>query len=333
MKKNIKVIGFDKGYGLDKYAYFDDKGDLKYGKYMSVFSEAPSETEEDVLFFEGKKYYWGELALMEDSANIEDMNDYKSLEKFTPLSIALLFEEELKTDPKDIDALAIGLSLAQKDYADQYLKRIQKFKINDKVYDFKNKTFLVPQGIGAKYAIEYFFHKDSNEKPTYAILDIGQLTIDLVRVISGKVRRENAEGAAYEGVIKIVQELKEYIGNELNEVISLKEAQDALLKRKIFFYGTEKDLSDKIEELKRNYTKYIIKLVKERYKNIFKKFPKIYVVGGGSYYLDKEIIKEELGSNVNIFELLHENKNIPAPEYLNAIGNAVLIKRKLEESK
>jgi len=321
------IVGFDKGYGLDKYAYFNKNNELKYGKIMSVFSEAPQETDEDVLDFEGKKYYWGDLALMEDSANIEDINDYKALEKFTPLSIALLLQEEINIEPENVTALGIGLSLAQKDYAESYLKRIQKFKVNGKMYDFKNKTFLIPQGIGAKYAIDHYFYK--GEKATYAILDIGQLTIDAVKVISGKVRRENAEGAAYEGIIKIVQELKEYISNELNEVISLKEAQQALMNKEIFFYGEKKDLSDKIDELKKSYTNYILKLMKDRYKNIFKKFPKIYVVGGGSYYLDKSVINDEFGNN-NVFEVLSDsNDNIPAPEYLNAIGNAIAVKTQL----
>ena len=325
----MSIIGFDKGYGLDKYAYFDKENNLKYGKMMSVFSEAPADTEEDILEFEGKKYYWGDLALMEDSSNIEDMNDYKALEKFTPLSIALLLQEEINIEPKDVTALGIGLSLAQKDYAESYLKRIQKFKVNGKSYDFRQKTFLIPQGIGAKYAIDHYFY--NGEKATYAILDIGQLTIDAVKVIAGKVRRENAEGAAYEGIIKIVQELKEYISNELNEVISLKEAQQALMDKKIFFYGEEKDLTEKINELKKGYTNYILKLMKDRYKNIFKKFPKIYVVGGGSYYLDKDVIASEFGSN-NVFEvLLDSTEGIPAPEYLNAIGNAIAVKKQIEK--
>jgi len=178
----MSIIGFDKGYGLDKYAYFDKENNLKYGKMMSVFSEAPADTEEDILEFEGKKYYWGDLALMEDSSNIEDMNDYKALEKFTPLSIALLLQEEINIEPKDVTALGIGLSLAQKDYAESYLKRIQKFKVNGKSYDFRQKTFLIPQGIGAKYAIDHYFY--NGEKATYAILDIGQLTIDAVKVIA-----------------------------------------------------------------------------------------------------------------------------------------------------
>ena len=323
MNKNKFIFAQDNGHGMDKFAFRDPNNLEKiiYGKVISAFAEAPADTE-DMPFFEGKKYYVGDIALMEDSSKIITIEDYKNLEFFAPLSLWNVWNEK-EINPESIDCLAIGLSLAQKQHAKDFIKRLSKFKINNKVYNFQNKIVLVPQGIGAKYAIDHYYYNGSNTE-TYAVIDIGQLTVDIATVFNGKVRKENAAGTANEGIIKIIRELKEYITVEIGEAISLKEAQNALIKKEIFLYGKKINLSKKIEELSEAYTKYIFSLLEDRNKNIFKKFSKIYFVGGGAYYIDTKIGADKIGLNKEMLVIPEK----PGPEFFNAIGYLLLAEEK-----
>ena len=301
-------IAIDSGMSIDKYALFNDDGDIIFGKSMSVYAPAPFEAD-DMPMFEGQRYYTGEEALMEGSGNIIDVIDYKGHEKFAPLSIFNVLER-LKIDNLNIDKLIVGLSLAQKDYANQFIKRISKFKVNGNTYDFSNKLILIPQGVSAKYAIDHYYYED-NHTESYGIIDIGQLTVDLVNVINGKVRSENASGMSHEGTIKIIQKLQELIVKKFNEFISVKEAQEVLLTGKFNVFG-EKDLSVELDGLKIEYSEYLVSMLNQKYKNIFKKYSRIYFVGGGAYYINKDYIQKITG---------HTNIIIPKnSEYYNAIG-------------
>jgi len=305
-------LGLDHGYGGNKFAYRDNENKIKFGKKLSVFADAPQDAE-DMPLFEGKRYYIGEMALMEDSNSIKNNLDYKDHETMAPLSTWQVLKEE-NINVNDIKKIGIGLSLAQKDYANQFIKRLSKFTVDNEKFDLKDKIVLIPQAIGAKFAIDHLYE---GENSTYAIFDIGQLTVDRVNVINGKVRKENASGAAHDGIIKIIQELQEFIASneEIQEHLSIKEIQEILVSGKYIIYGEEFDFSEKIEELKTNYTKYLIPMIKKQFNNIFKKYSKIYFVGGGSYYLDKEETMRILGLNEKTL-IFPDNA-----EYLNAIGN------------
>jgi len=309
------ILAIDLGIGADKYAYKKDKdSEIKYGKHLVTYAEAPIEAE-DMPLFEGKRYYVGEEALMEDSENIINIVEYKTYELFSPLSLWVTLDK-LNIDIDKVSKLYIGLSLAQKDYAEQFIKRISKFKVNGVVYDLKDKITLVPQGVSAKYAIDHYFYNDKANQ-TYAVIDIGQLTVDMATVISGKIRNENAEGVSNEGVIKIIQKIQEHIAKEFGEVISIKEAQNVLMTNKYNLFG-EHDLTEIINEFKKDYSKYIVSMLKARHRNIFKKYPKIYFVGGGSYYINKKTLKNETGVSEDSLVFPKD------AEYYNCIGNLYL---------
>ena len=311
------ILAIDSGFGIDKFSYFK-KDSLEYGKNLPVYAEANLEAE-DMPLFEGKRYYIGEEALMEDSEKIINVIDYKTHEKFAPLSIWAILKK-IKVNPEDIDFIYIGLSLAQKEYAQHFIKRLSKFKVSGKTYDFTNKIKLVPQGVGSKYAIDHFYYNE-NHKETYGIIDIGQLTVDVATVISGKIRPENAEGTSNEGVIKIIQQIQEYIARNFKEIISIKEAQEVLMSGKYNLFGIH-DLSKEIKSFKIDYSKYLVSTLSQRHRNIFKKYPKIYFVGGGSYYIDKNILINESGiSKENI--IFPENS-----EFYNSYGGLFLSRNK-----
>ena len=80
------IFGVDNGFGVDKTAYRNKKGEIVYKKVSSAIAEAPLDAE-DMPILEGKRYYVGEVALMQDSDTIKNIIDYKDHEKVVPLSI------------------------------------------------------------------------------------------------------------------------------------------------------------------------------------------------------------------------------------------------------
>ncbi len=309
-------IGIDNGFGVDKHARRDSNGNIVFGKISSAIAEAPMDAE-DMPLFENRRYYLGDIALMEDSSNIKNIIDYKEHETYVPLSIWHVLDEN-KIKPSQINKLGVGLSLAQKDYAKDFVNRISKFSVNGEKYDFKDKIVLVPQAIGAKYAIDhYYFSPEEIATANYAIIDIGQLTVDNITVVNGGVRRENAKGSSHDGIIKIIQELQEYIASpeQFGDVLSIKEVQEILRTGIYTSYGEDHDLSAKISLLKKSYTTFLMTKLNQTLSNVFKKYKKIFIVGGGAYYIDLNECSNVTGAPLRSF-IIPEN-----PEYLNAIGN------------
>lgn len=309
-------IGVDNGFGVDKYAKRDSNGNIIFDKISTAIAEAPMDAE-DMPLFEGRRYYLGDIALMESSSNIKNIIDYKGHETFVPLSIWHILDEN-KIKSGDIAKLAVGLSLAQKDYAKDFVNRISKFTVNNEKFDFKDKIVLVPQAIGAKYAIDYYyFTPETLSSANYAIIDIGQLTVDNITVVNGGVRRENATGSEHDGIIKIIQELQEYIAStpEFGEVLSIKEVQEILKTGVYTSYGEDHDLSEKINILKKSYTRFLMTKLSQANSNVFKKYKQIFIVGGGAYYIDLNEASAVTRAPVKSF-IIPQN-----PEFLNAIGN------------
>lgn len=309
------IVALDSGHGVDKIATRDNQGNIIFRKEISAIAEAPIDAD-DMPYFEGKRYYVGSIALMEESSKIKNVVDYKSHETYVPLSIWHALEV-LNINSEDVTKLAVGLSLAQKDYAKDFVTRVSRFSVDNKKYDFKDKVILIPQGIGAKYAIDHLYYNDSANTKTYAIIDIGQLTVDKATVVEGKVRRENASGDSGAGIIKITQELKEYIADPDNfgDLLSDKEIQEILKRGTYTSYGEDHDLSAEISKLKTNYTKYLMTTLLQTDKNIFKKFSQIFFVGGGAYYINIDGAVDMANVPAKSF-IIPEN-----PEFLNAIGN------------
>lgn len=311
---SVKAVNYaiDNGYSGDKFAYRNDKGDLVYGKTKSAIAEAPIDTE-DAPLFEGKRYYLGDMALMADTTDIKNVIDYKEHEYYLPLSIYNSFETN-NIDTDSIEKLIIGISLSQKNYVKDFMKRISKFQVNDKKYSFQDKVVILAQGAAAKYAIDHFHYPDNSESADYAICDIGMLSIDNATVIKGKIRYENASGTTHDGIIRIITELQGYIAQHHDDMLSSKEVQEFLLKGEYESFGEKHDLREIIDGFKRDYTIFIAQKLLQTQKNILKKFPKIYFIGGGSYYLDKDLLVRELKVNADKIVIPKD------AEYYNVLG-------------
>lgn len=311
----IPAIGWDPGFDAIKESYRNkETGKIVNRKYSSIAAKASIEAT-DMPLYEGERYYLGEFAIMRDSSEILDLTEYIQLEKLSPLFLY----KTIKDNNIDINALkyiVTGLSFAQMSAISHFKKHLEKFKINSETFNFKDKIRVLPQGVGAKYAIEYFF-KDVPD--TYLIIDLGFNTSDSVDVIHNTVRPENVKGFKDEGIIKIARKLQDYLERYFDERFALKEVAETLESKKIFYEGEEHDLSAKIEELKNEYTEQTMSVLKNRFSREFKRYRKIYFVGGGAYYINPEASK--------IIDI------VPQPEFYNSIGNLLKAEMFIKEEK
>lgn len=297
----MKIIGCDIGFGDVKTSKRNKENKIKSNKKSSVASIAPKEAI-DMPSFEGQRYYLGKTALLSKAANILDMTEYSNLHKLSPLFLWQIIEES-GLNVEEIDYIVVGLSFSQIENATKYIKRLSKFKVNNETIDLTDKILLIPQGVGAKYTIEKFY---DNVPSNYLIIDIGFLTIDSVDVIDNIVRPENVKGKQGLGIIKIARNVQEYIADKFEEHISLKEAKEIIETKTYFISGKEHDLTDLISELSEKYTKSIMRYLEDIHQREFKKYRKIYFVGGGAYFIKR---------TNPIIEVLK------SPEYANSIGN------------
>jgi len=297
----MNIIGSDIGFGDVKKSKRNKENKIKSSKKSSVAALAPKEAI-DMPVFEGQRYYLGKSALISQTANIIDMTEYSNLHKLSPLFLWEMIKNT-ELSPEEIDYIVVGLSFSQIENASKYIKRLSKFKINNETFDLTNKILLIPQGVGAKYTIEKMYE---NVPSDYLIIDIGFLTVDSVDVIDNVVRPENVKGKQGLGIIKIARNIQEYVADKFEEHISLKEAKEIIETKKYFISGKEHDLTTLIEELSEKYTKSIMRYLEDIHQREFKKYRKIYFVGGGAHFIRK---------TNPIIEVI---KN---PEYANSIGN------------
>jgi hypothetical protein len=310
--KKVEVIGFDPGYGDIKESFRNENGEIVNRKYSSLVAEASNEAV-DMPLFEGKRYYMGNDALARSSDDIVEITDYMHLEYFSPLFLWKTLKEN-NIDINELKYIVSGLSFSQISKGPEFIKRLSRFKVNNESYDFRNRILLAPQGVGAKYAIDYYF---PDGPKTYLIIDIGLSTIDTVDVINGLVRPENVHGYKDEGIIRIARNLQDYIAERFEEHISLKEVKEILETKSFFLEGEDHDLSEVIDEFAKSYTEVTLKTLKSRFEREFKKYRKIYFVGGGAHFIDKSLSK--------VIEVL------PNPEYYNSIGNLLRGEQELQK--
>jgi len=302
--KEIDVIGHDPGYGDIKNSFRDESGKIVNFKYSSLVAEAPS-TAIDMPIFEKVRYFTGEDALMRSSSDIIEITEYLYLEKFQPIFVwKSLKDHNINKDR--LKYIVSGLSFSQMSKGRDFKKRISKFRVNNELFDFKDRVLIVPQAASAKYAIDHFYPDGPS---TYLVVDIGQSTIDVADIVNGQVRPENVHGYKDEGIIRIGRNIQDLIAERFKEHVSLKEVKEILETKVYFLEGKEHDLSQEVAEFSRRYTEITINTLKSRFQREFKKYRKIYFVGGGAHYIDLS------ADTSGIIEVL------PNPEYYNSIGN------------
>jgi len=315
-------IGYDCGYSADKLALFIENNEIEMYKYTNIVA-LTNELATDKPLLDGRRYYVGEDALMMEKEDIKDVMDYADLEKYSQLFLFRTLRK-LNIDPKNIKRMGTGLSLAQKEHMNSFYNRLSKINIeingeNHKI-DLSNKISFLPQGVGAKYAIDYYCKEKGEEVPKNClIIDPGFSTVDVVEVIGGEVRPDRVKGWVKEGtqsygMVSVANEIQKIIKDKFNEDIPVKEALNVLETKKFILRG-EHDLSKEVESEMEKYREVLIGLLESKHKRALDKSTNIFLVGGGSYLLENLTPVSEVMKNA---------------EYYNAIGN-LLYAKKIQE--
>lgn len=306
-------LGIDIGFGHVKYAFFEDQ-ELKLSKFPSVVAQAGDDVEKsenaNVSAFEGNLYYVGDLALKQHKNNIKEIITYSDLEKFAPLFLAQILKNE-NFDINEIDEIICGLAPVHKNQISNFKKRLENFKIAN--MDFKFNVKITPQGVGAVKALKYFFKQQNKpEDNDYIVIDIGFNTMEVIFCYDKEIQLDKInEKNSFEnrGVILIARSMQNYIKNNFNRDITLKESLAIILNKSYKLRGEIHNLEEIINEFRNNYTKELMMFLELNYSNELDKLDLIAFVGGGGYF-----INEAYATNVKTFK--HS-------EYFNAIGNLV----------
>lgn len=300
-----KLIALDLGYGDCKIALKKEDGTMMIAKFPSAVSKVNPKRfgAGEAVEFEGDYYLIGENAI---NYKPVEMNDYETLEKYSPL---LAFHAFRKYG--EFDTIVTGLSIRQEDNSQSFKDRLSNFVIDNTEYNLDVK--LLPQGIGAKIVAQ----KQFNDIQNYLVCDGGFNTVDLVPVFDGKADLHSVDALENRGIIEVVNELIEYIAGEYNIELSPKEAKYALDNKKIDIYGKEIDLEEIISHITKDYSKDLVRQIERKFKKSWHKFQKVIIVGGLSHFVDTSVYEHLV--------------TVPKGEFYNCVGFKSYAEDKLGE--
>ena len=259
------ILAVDLGYSSVKCAYYNESDVLQLEKFISCTAkvDSPLESDDDSLFQLGTNYYvLGTPALKVPRSQQIKLNSWEGLLEIYPVWISFLLKKY--GGREKFTKVAIGLSLAFKDKAEELLEKLEKTLMIPKDY-----FIILPQGIIAKKIYyEYGLNineaskKNNTKVPNLLIVDGGFLTLDICNVINGTASSSATIGIENSGVICISYKLVEYIFKQYGISISIKEAQvivdnDGEWKRRGRLY----DLSQQVKQFTLEYLVDVLNLL------------------------------------------------------------------------
>lgn len=324
----MKILAIDLGFGSTKVAYTDPvTKELVLEKFISSVAkleEAPDDCDNENVFQLQESYY----ALAADALKLPKryllpLNDYESLKTVTPIWTDYLLHRYAKRGIT-FDKVAIGLSLAYKDKADDLLDYLKDVLMLEK--DF---FICLPQGVAAKVALqEYGLSLDPANRTAfkydnYLLLDIGNNTLDSCLIISSMSTSSASIGLAGMGICRINYSIIDYIYKTTGISIDLQQAKVILENGGQWRYkGRITDLSQQVHEFIINYFNEVVDLfdINPTLSELIENVQKIIVIGGGAelfrtYRSEVDQILGSKGYPTNFWVLPEKNG-----EYFNAIA-------------
>ncbi len=294
------ILSVDTGYSFIKYAYKDDKGDVRYDKFITAVAPGESNDlgigEKSSVHFNKREYLIGEKALYKGNVLPTRSNDF--LTTYSPLFLYKIIEGK-KLSP---NLVTLSLSISEFKAKSKILQQTcENFIANGTVFSFKTKVF--PQGLGIwKYA---------GSPDNAVILDIGFNTVDILSVIDGLPVPELSAGYTDMGVCEIASTVSEHISsNIVKSYVPEVSVVQVLAAGKFKYKRQEYDISDLIEAKKEIYTKRIFDTISKssKLKTVLDKIDTFIVAGGGAYFIDDNLKKS--------YGFIVPDK----PEYANVLG-------------
>lgn len=306
------ILGLDIGYSFCKVTVGNQNGEIikkhKFPSIVGITKHIEGVENSSIVHYDENYYMIGEDAAHLPSENIINLDAYKNLEYFGPL----LLNHAIKVSKlKKVDLVVSGLSIAQIQNSGYFQNALEHFVVDGIEYNYK--VLLLPQGAGAKLAIDRYganFPTEQKEflgETTYCIVDIGFNTLDLVLVNKGVTDPNLFVGIEQHGLMKIATQVAKLIHEKHQRTLSLPEAREVLDSGIYKLRGQKYSYSNEIQELKKTYLKDILNLINQKYGNVLDKLEFVYIAGGGSY-----IFKSQEDGYIRVL-----NKD---SEYYNSIG-------------
>jgi hypothetical protein len=302
-QKRPRVLAIDLGYSSVKISFIDDNGSLVNYKMISAISElpeAPLEIDNDTVFKLNEKWYViGPNSLKLDRNYRLKLETYEQMKAIYPVVISYFLS---KYSDIKWDKVAIGLSMAFSDKADDLLKFLYESLL---ISPDTNFFVCLPQGLACKAAFAKYgqnvkdsnIHTTDNKLDSYVICDGGYLSIDICAVIDQKSAAGATIGIPDTGVICISRDIAEYIYKTYEYRISTKEAQTVVDSGILTRRGKVIDLSDVVDKYTRIYLANVLNLLEEKYSSQLDASNGLLIVGGLSHFFakylnDEQFIKE-----------------------------------------
>ncbi|EAK3353138.1 ParM/StbA family protein [Campylobacter upsaliensis] len=274
MANEIQKIAIDIGYGDTKVAV--GKEVFKFASAISKQKEAQSEyfegKNEGVYDFLGKKYFVGDNALFEAVST----RGFDFLVKYSPLLVYHAIKKANLDLSKDIHIFT-GLSIVNWGEKERFLESLKSIKVDNDI--LSPKITLMAQGQGV------FCDYEKEKEGLVCVVDIGYNTFDFLVFDNGNPRQD-LSFATKKGANVIITELQNIIKKRYSLDISEQSSKDIFQNGFIEIYGEKIDLSDSIDDLKEEYSEFIINELRNQREDIVKTAKRVIFSGGGAYFLD-----------------------------------------------
>jgi uncharacterized protein (UPF0297 family) len=305
-ENEIKVLALDLGYSAIKACYTDLEGVLQYEKFISAvakFPEKPLEIDNDVMFqVNGEYYIIGEAALHVPKSYLIEIVDYKSMKACYPILVSFLLQR-YKTYGLSFDKVAVGLSMAFNQYADDLLSYLyETLMINPST----NYFLCLPQGLSCKASYNEMGlslqEKSSKTKMnSYILLDGGMLTCDFANIASSGTTAGSCIGVEGSGVINIVNNLSDYIYKTYEFRLSNREVQKIIedspqgqFERR----GRRYDVTEPMDKICKKYLADVLNLLENKLGEAIDAVDGILVCGGVSYIFRKYMNEPDMKAEI-----------------------------------
>ncbi|AOY75392.1 ParM/StbA family protein [Clostridium formicaceticum] len=305
MNKNL-VIGIDHGNRMIK------SGDGMYTCGYMVYRNAPVGVDE-YLKYNGKYYCIDGRAKYKYDKTVDDTYFILTLP-----AIARRMEKEGVNEADII--LGIGLPLSHLQLKEKY---ITYFKRDEIAFAYKNKkyfcnikeVFCFPQALSG-FMLYYQQYKDID---FLNLIDIGQVTVDAVKIYNGKPVLESAISLNY-GMLKLVKRIQENIRKQNGIEISEVQIESSLQGKKSIYF--EDDIEKIIETTR---IEFVHEMIGELSENFFEfKATMSLFMGGGASIIQTALDASQNGSEISYYELL------PQAQLANALGYEMLVSQALK---
>lgn len=318
----MNILAIDLGYSHTKCAFKDPKsGELIFEKHISATAklpERPDEMDETFCFMlENETYVLGSEALKTEREFIKIIKDFDSMKEVYPIWVSFLMNKYQKDLGIKFDKIAIGLSLAYRDRADELIDYLEeKLMLQN-----KDMFAVFPQGVAAKVTIsEYGLSLDPAKRHgvkynSILLLDGGGSTLDIALSSNSMTVTSSSVGLAEFGTVKILNDLGDFIFKQTGVQLTREELkvinETGEWKRR----GRVFNLAQQVHDFTIKYLSDIVNLpdTNTKVSSLIDNVDRVIIIGG---------LAEIIRANREEFDKILESKGYPVTFWITPESNS-----------